>query len=588
MNKQSCDILHALSCHRYTTQRDLAAITGYSLGSINLSLKQLIMQGYLTEDFQLTTQATKLLLSGKPKNAIILAAGFGMRMVPINTQYPKGLLQVKSEPLIERLIRQLHQVNVRNIYVVVGFMKESYEYLIDQYGVELIVNPDYATSNNLHSLALAADHIGDSYILPCDLWCQDNPFSTAELYPWYMVSNETDQDSTVKCTRTGQLVKTTKSGQGNRMLGISYIPTSHARQIRQTLLQQDARPENHDLFWEDALLLANVALPEARVVSAGQVIEINTYEQLRNLDSDSDHLQSDVIQTICQSLKADPGDITQITVLKKGMTNRSFLFTCRGKKYIMRVPGEGTDQLINRQEEAQVYQTIRNFGICDDIVHIDPVTGYKITAFLENARVCNPDDPEDLRLCMQKLRQFHNMKLQVSHSFPLFEHIDFYESLWNGASSVYTDYKTTKKNVFSLQDYINKHRLEPVLTHIDAVPDNFLFALDKQGNQQIRLIDWEYAGLQDPHVDVAMFCIYALYDRAQVDRLIDLYFTEGCDLCTRVKIYCYIAVCGLLWSNWCEYKRQLGVEFGEYSLRQYRYAKDYFRLAQQIIKEEGL
>lgn len=106
-----------------------------------------------------------------------------------------------------------------------------------------------------------------------------------------------------------------------------------------------------------------------------------------------------------------------------------------------------------------------------------------------------------------------------------------------------------------------------VLTHIDAVPDNFLF-VDKDGKEEIRLIDWEYAGMQDPHVDVAMFCIYSLYNKRQVDRLIAAYFTEGCNDETRIKIYCYIAACGLLWSNWCEYKRNLGVEFGEYSLRQ--------------------
>ena len=88
--------------------------------------------------------------------------------------------------------------------------------------------------------------------------------------------------------------------------------------------------------------------------------------------------------------------------------------------------------------------------------------------------------------------------------------------------------------------------------------------------------------MQDPHVDVAMFCIYSLYNKRQVDRLIAAYFTEGCSDETRIKIYCYIAACGLLWSNWCEYKRNLGVEFGEYSLRQYRYAKDYYK----IVKEE--
>ena len=79
--------------------------------------------------------------------------------------------------------------------------------------------------------------------------------------------------------------------------------------------------------------------------------EINTYEQLREIDSDSNQLKTDAIQVICEALDARPEAVTDITVLKKGMTNRSFLFTCKGKKYIMRIPGEGTDQLINRRQE---------------------------------------------------------------------------------------------------------------------------------------------------------------------------------------------------------------------------------------------
>ena len=84
-----------------------------------------------------------------------------------------------------------------------------------------------------------------------------------------------------------------------------------------------------------------------------------------------------------------------------------------------------------------------------------------------------------------------------------------------------------------------------------------------------------------------MFGIYSLYNREQMDQLIDLYFDGKCSKEIRIKIYCYIAVCGLLWSNWCEYKRNLGVEFGEYSLRQYRYAKDYYRIVQEELKKQG-
>lgn len=178
---------------------------------------------------------------------------------------------------------------------------------------------------------------------------------------------------------------------------------------------------------------------------------------------------------------------------------------------------------------------------------------------------------------MQKLRQFHEYNLQVEHEFNLFHQIEYYESLRNETKSVYRDYEETKRKMYELKEYIDKSPKKIALTHIDAVPDNFLFTGD-----EIRLIDWEYAGMQDVHVDIAMFAIYAMYDREHVEKLIDYYFDGACDRTIRIKIYAYIAVCGFLWSNWCEYKSICGVEFGEYSLRQYRYAKDYYK----IVKEQ--
>ena len=105
-------------------------------------------------------------------------------------------------------------------------------------------------------------------------------------------------------------------------------------------------------------------------------------------------LPSDLEGMPLSLLEAKPDAVTDINVLKKGMTNRSFLFTCKGKKYIMRIPGEGTDQLINRRQEAAVYQTIDGKHICDDIAYINPENGYKITEFLEGARVWIPEGPQ--------------------------------------------------------------------------------------------------------------------------------------------------------------------------------------------------
>lgn len=579
-------MLNNLIKEPFINQRILAAQTGHSLGIVNRSIKELISEGYLDEEIRPTEKAFCEAKEKAPKNAIILAAGFGMRMVPINTETPKGLLEIKGERLIERTIRQLHEVGITEIYVVVGFMKEQYEYLIDEYGVDLIVAPDYATKNNLHSLKTAADHLSNSYIIPCDIWCEKNPYSRNELYSWYMVSDLVDDDSTVRVNRKQELVVQKEQAGGNAMIGICYLLETEAEIVRERLeeLGRDSRYDG--AFWEETLYQKDRMIVTARVVHAADAVEINTYEQLREIDSDSSQLQTDAIQVICEALGAQQDEVTNITVLKKGMTNRSFLFSCKNKKYIMRIPGEGTDQLINRRQEAAVYQTIAGRKICDEIAYINPENGYKITEYLEGARVCDAENEEDLQKCMKKLREFHGQKLRVDHSFDLFGQMEYYESLWEGTPSAYKDYEKTKDHVLQLKDYIEENAGEQVLTHIDAVPDNFLF-VQENGKEEIRLIDWEYAGMQDPHVDIAMFCIYSLYKKEQVDHLIDLYFEGNCDERTRIKIYCYIAVCGLLWSNWCEYKRKLGVEFGEYSLRQYRYAKDYYKIVQQELGEEG-
>ncbi|MCI8550419.1 MAG: NTP transferase domain-containing protein [Lachnospiraceae bacterium] len=527
-------------------------------------------------------QITKEFPHQTPKRAIILAAGFGTRMVPINTKVPKGLLEVHGEPLIERTIKQLHEVNIKEIYIVVGFMKEAYEYLIRQYEVELIENPIYMVKDNLHSLKCVLEYLSDSYIIPSDIWCGRNPYHFQESHSWYRTNGAAVSGSVVRINQETGSDSGYDFADGNVMTGICYLMEREAEKVRKRVVELCKDIRYDAACWESALYQDGKMILEADVFCPADMVEINTYEQLRGLDRASRHLKTKAIEVICKTLGVSVDDITDITALTKGMTNRSFCFICNGKKYIMRIPGEGTEQLINRRQEAAVYETIGGKGICDNIIYINSENGYKITEFLEDARVCDAMDENDIEKCMQRLRVFHEMKLEVDHEFAIFDQIEFYETLWGDRASAYMDYQETKKQVFSLKEYIDAHVNERVLTHMDAVPDNFLFT-KRSGEEEILLIDWEYAGMQDPHVDVAMFCIYSFYDRKWVDRLIAAYFQGKCSDENRIKIYCYIAACGLLWSNWCEYKKICGIDFGEYALWQYRYAKDYYKIVQDEL-----
>jgi len=197
-------------------QREIANQSGYSLGLVNRLVKELQDNKWITANGELSEMAVNFIMENRPKKAIILAAGFGMRMVPINTEIPKGLLEVKGEVLIERMIRHLHEVGITDIQVVVGFMKERYEYLIDEFNVRLVVNSEYQVKNNLHSLSKIKTSLDQTYIIPCDIWSEENPFSDFEPYSWYMVTDESSLDSTVRVNRKRELVMVDEENEGNR------------------------------------------------------------------------------------------------------------------------------------------------------------------------------------------------------------------------------------------------------------------------------------------------------------------------------------------------------------------------------------
>lgn len=297
-----------------------------------------------------------------------------------------------------------------------------------------------------------------------------------------------------------------------------------------------------------------------------------------------DLLTSEALAFIQKYLHAGADEIHHVKPTAAGMTNRSFRFTCGETEYILRVPGEGTDKLIDRRQEAASYAALRGNTITDHLLAIDPETGYKLTEYWPVTRNCDPANRDEVRICMEFLRAFHEQKLQVGHTFDLFRNIAFYESLMGGVSE-YPDYETVRDRCLAMKPFLDGLKKECVLTHVDAVPDNFLFVTHPDG-EKIHLIDWEYAGMCDPHLDIAMFAVYADYDREMLEQLMDWYFGGDCGGETRLKIYCYVALSGLLWSNWCEYKKSLGVDFGDYAKAQYRFASEYSRLFRELYDSE--
>ena len=108
--------------------------------------------------------------------AIILAAGLGTRLRPMTENTPKALVQVNQKPLIEYQIEFLKEKGIHDIIIIVGYLKEQFDYLKEKYGVRLVFNDKYADYNNFYSLYLVKEELANSYVIDADNYLFKNMF----------------------------------------------------------------------------------------------------------------------------------------------------------------------------------------------------------------------------------------------------------------------------------------------------------------------------------------------------------------------------------------------------------------------------
>ena len=95
-----------------------------------------------------------------------MAAGLGNRMKPVTLKTPKPLVRVNGVRMIDTVIDGLHKNVITEIYVGVGYLKEQFQTLEEEYpGLKLIDNPWYDTCNNISSLYVAREHLENAIIL---------------------------------------------------------------------------------------------------------------------------------------------------------------------------------------------------------------------------------------------------------------------------------------------------------------------------------------------------------------------------------------------------------------------------------------
>lgn len=513
------------------------------------------------------------------KNAIILAAGKSSRFAPFTYEKPKGLFCVKGEILIERQIEQLQSAGIEDIYIVVGYMKEKFFYLEQKYGVKLIVNNQFGKKGNLYTLYIAKDYLSNTFICCADHYFLSNPFleENEANISYRACSYQTGKfrEFAVKVSDAEVITNLTVGGKNSlAMVGHAYFNEKFSFIFR-TLLEDEINDFGISaMFWEEfyAKHMTELTL-YMKKYKEDEILEFDNIEDLRLFDSEFLlNVDSEIITNICDTLSCCPNEITDIAVINAGLTNVSFSFNVNGILYVYRHPGGTAGNLIDRQAELFAQMSAKEIGIDKSVIKMD-ISGWKISYYVEEAKNCDFEVSDNqLKVGMNYLHKLH--AVQVNETIKVFDNIKEGRRLMAIASAtkghLEKEFADIIEKVERLYGYVKKdaERLgyQLVLCHNDTYAPNYLY--DK--NNEIYLIDWEYAGLNYAANDIG--CILCRYDWTdeQIERYLNFYFGREMDEDERRFYYAFIPISGFYWFCWGLYKGSVGDDDSFFFLPAYR------------------
>lgn len=558
------------------TQRDFAAQAEVSLGKANGMLRRFRGNGWLNENGQVTSHGLEALEPYKVDNAVIMAAGMSSRFAPLSYEKPKGMLKVKGEILIERQIRQLQTAGIRDITVVIGYMKEQFFYLQDKYGVSLVVNEDYWRWNNVSSLIRVRDRLRNTYVCSSDNYFTENPFEPYVFRAYYAAVQFPGP------SREWGLV----TDRHDRIVGIDHSPVDawcmmgHAyfdRPFSEIFCRHMVEEYDTDLvrlnLWENLFERhLDVLEMHIRRYPPGAIREFDSLDDLRAFDSryvgDSG---SAIFANICSVLHCEEREIEDIVVLNKGLNNLSFKFSVRGDPYVYRHPGTGTEAYISRPSEAFSLSVASRLGLDATLIHIDPSTGWKVSRFVEGSRTLDYRNSADLTQAARLMRRLHDARIPSSFSADIWKKTTSIVKKTSADYKAFPDYADLSVHMKRLHVFWTAESPDPFLCHGDCYAPNFLVAPDGT----MSLIDWEYSGASDPGIDIGTFICCSDFTEEEALGFLSLYHGRTPTSAELRHDLGSIALAAWYWFVWAVCQESRGYPVGRNTLHLYRMAKSY-------------
>ncbi len=228
-----------------------------------------------------------------------------------------------------------------------------------------------------------------------------------------------------------------------------------------------------------------------------------------------------------------------------GLTNLVY----RVGDYCLRIPGAGTEEYINRANEAVAAREAARAGVSPGVLHFDGRTGVMVTRFIAGARTMSPEafrEPGTAARAGQAFRKLHTSGAVFPFRFELFGMIDDYLKILSTKDvALPAGYHDVVREAESVRAALDAHPAPLAACHCDPLCENFLDTASRMW-----IVDWEYSGMNDPMWDLGDLAVEGQFDARAEEELLKAYFGGEPSPAERGRVTIYKAMCDLLWTLW--------------------------------------
>lgn len=506
-----------------------------------------------------------------------------------DSQVPYPLLPYAGDTcLLDRTLSILRDNGFRRIIIVAGYCYDLFErYRADD--VTLICNRDYEFTASMGSLALCRDAVDEDFLLvEGDTFFEKTVVEQlAAVASGNCIAVTEESGSGDECfveTQHGFVTKITKDRHRVRnfegeMMGVTRLTLPTFRRLVEAWDDSTNPYLNYEYLLMDVtgpldrpcIMFRNVIWGDVDCEADFRRLRNATYRTLRRKEDPFD------LENLLGHLQAIfPGkDVRKAAIIQiGGMSNKNFRVDFEGRSYVLRVPGNGSEGMVERaNEEYNALQSCR-MGVNPPIRYFNPQTGVKLADFIENAETLNAatiQRHDNMRKIARIYSTVHNSHVRLKNEFNIFREIEKYDRLLDEAGAVmYKGWEEVRDQAMVLDERLNTLGVDLKPCHNDALYENFIKASDGT----IYLIDWEYSGMNDPMADFAALFIEAGFEPENQDYILKKYFNGPIPPEAREKILCYQILWDCLWAQWTVIKEAKGDDFGTYGIDRFNRAKN--------------